>query len=56
MTDSMIMTVVAKVAAAERMMAKVNNRMTVNITGISLPMSVMPTSEKALFSAETPVR
>ncbi len=54
--DSMMITVVAAVAGSERMMAKVSNRMTPNISGTSAAMSAMPVSAKALFSMDTPVR
>ncbi len=54
--ENRITPTVAKVAVNDRMMRTVSSRITPNINGTSVPRSCMPTSAKALFSMDTPVR
>ena len=56
MVESMMTPTVANVAENERRIRTVKSRITPNISGTSVPRSWTPTSAKALFSIETPVR
>ena len=53
--DSMMTPNVASAATADRRIRSVNNRITPNMIGISVPTSDTPVSAKALLSIETPV-